>query len=409
VFKLNPQIHPARFARAKVWLSLLPLCVLTGQVQAQDVDTGLDTGHVDACLRNTGHPSYRYYQVYPATTIQVGQNAQNGDLIGSWITTSMIPAWRCKRRAPYSGIPAQISVQSKLVYVHADLDTAHLGVFVTHDGENYRTSRLGDSYLSKYTLGYIARWRATIDGVTTDWTPLTNYQGILQPGPAVTVTKNTGDEYDIYLETQVHFMKHEDPPSWAPWNGNYLQGLVDPTYAYVHQHSNDSLYPYFVTDSSGSGHYIIPQMEDYTVTFVTQHGTCTTPDVPVTLPTVVADEFNQNPILGTTPFTLEFQSCPAGFHSIGYYLIPATTILDAANGVIALDGSSTATGIGLKLTEDTGTALKFGSANPYPLAYNSATGGTYSADLKVSYYRLGSAPVGSGNVSSSMTVTLQYQ
>jgi len=404
MFQLSKPNHPAGTRRFWGKLALLLLCALAGQAQAQN--TGIDTGHADRCMRNTGHPSYIYYQVWPATHIMVGQNAQSGDLIGQWITTTMRSAWRCKRRSNYSGVPAQVSVESKIVYVHAGDDTSLLGLFVTHDGETYRTSRLGDDVLSKDSLGYIARWRASIDGTTTDWTPLTAFQGLYQPGPAVTVTKNTDEEYDILLETEVHLMKRLNPPQSPPWNGNYLQGLVDPTYSWVYQETGDGKFSY------GSGQYIIPQMATGTVTFGSQDNeTCkvfTEPNI-VKLPTVVAGDFpGPGSILGTTPFNLVL-SCPAGYHSIGYYFTPGTPILDEAQGVIAVD-SGGATGVGLQLTEGTGTVLKFGSGNVYPLVgYDPTILGIYPIPYNVSYYRTGSAPVTAGSVTATMTVGLVFQ
>jgi len=391
---MNQPGRPAGFRPIWARLALLPLCALAVQAQAQN--TGVDTGHADKCMRNTGHPSYRYYQVYPATTIHVGQNAQIGDLIGSWISTTMRPAWKCTRRAAYSGVPVQVSVQSKLVYAHTTYDASVFTSLVAHDGGSYRGSRLGDPSATR-TLGYIARWRATIDGVTTDWTPMNLGAGAYQPGPEVIVTKNTGEEYYIQLETQVHFTKHREPPQ-----SGYQQGLVDPTYSWVYQKTG-SKYSY------GSGQYIIPQMEAGTVTFVKENGTCTTPSASVELPDVGVGEFpNPGTIRGTKNFDLEFQNCPAGLYGIGYYFTPTTTLLDAVQGVIALDGSSTATGVGLKLTEDSGAALKFGQANAYLLAYDPSTVKSYTVPLNVAYYQTDNT-VTPGSVKSSVTVTVKYQ
>jgi len=404
--------RPPGFARAWAKRTLLPLCALVVQAQAQNFENyetvhGADTGHADVCLRSTGNPiGAAYYQMYPATTIQVGQNAKNGDLIGSWITTSMAPAWKCKRRTSHSGIPVQVSVESKLVYVNLPGDAALFGS-VIHDGESYRGSRLGDAPVSE-ALGYIARWRATIDGTSTDWTPLNFPHGDYQPGPVVTVTKNAGDEYFIQVETQIHFIKRKDPQNVPPWNGQYLQGIVDPTYSWVHQQA-PSKPPYNVTNSNGSGQYIIPQMLKDTVTFIKETGTCTTPSVAVGLPDVGITELSgPGTIRGTKDFDLEFQNCPKGLYGISYYFTPTTTILDEAQGVIALDGNSTATGVALKLTEDNGTALKFGQPNAYQLAYDPSTVKTYPVPLKVAYYQTDNT-VTPGDVTSSITVTLKYQ
>jgi len=384
--------RPAGLTRTWAKFALLPLCALAVQAQA--------TGIADTCMRDTGHPNYNYYQSYPATTIHVGQNAPIGDLIGSWITTGMRPAWKCKRLAAYSDVPVQISVQSKLVYDHNIYDATVFTSLLAHDGGNYRGSRLGDasaSYDMSY-IGYIARWRATIDGVTTDWTPMNLPVGSYQPGPTVIVTKKTDEEYDIQLETQVHFTKHREPPQ-----GGFQQGLVDPTYSWVYQKTPSA-------HSYGGGQYVIPQMAAGTITFVNAaHGTCTTPGASVDLPDVGVGEFpSQGSIRGTRNFDLEFQNCPPGLYSIGYYFTPTTAVLDELEGVIALDGSSTATGVGLKLTKDSGTALTFGQANASLLAYDPSMTKSYTVPLKVAYYQIDDT-VTPGNVKSSVTVTLKYQ
>jgi len=313
-------------------------------------------------------------------------------VIGPWITTSQA-AWRCTRRTAYAGTPVQVSVQGYPPYEHWNR-------FVNHDGETYGWYRLGDT---SWALGYITRWRAIVDGTPTEWTPLTIYPGYQDPISMVSVTKNAGEEYYIHVETQLRFVK-QNMPGYANniLAPGYQQNIVDPIYVRHYQKVGTA-------KSVGGGTYLIGQMLQGTATFV-GGGTCTTPNVHVILPTVVASGFSApGSTRGTTPFNLEFQSCPAGLYGIGYYLTPATAIVDAAQGVIALDGSSSATGVGLQLTEDSGAALKFGQANIYQLAYDSSRVNSYTVTLNAAYYRTGSAPVTSGNVKSSMTVTLRYQ
>jgi len=399
MFKPNKPDRPAGFRPILARLALLPLCALAAQAQAVQVEEN----KWDTCVRATGNvPIYNQY--WPATTVHIGNNAAVGDFVGPWITGGMLAAWKCTRNKgsvyppyPYDKLPVEMSVQSKLVYVGLQ---APLPVFVQHEGQQYRVSRFSFDAAST-ALAYIARWRATIDGVTTDWTPLTSMQGVLQPANStVTVTKNVGDVYYIQTETQMRFIKRTN--ALVP---GYQHSIVDPVYAYHHQQVGAQW-------SIGSGSYYLIQVPQKRITF-TGGGTCTTSSVPdpVTLPIVVAGDFSgQGSTLGTTSFDLKLESCPAGLYSIGYYFTPATTILDAANGVIALDGSSSATGVGLQLTEDNNTPLKFGEPNTYPLtAYDPSSVNTYTVPLKVAYYQTGSTPVGSGSVSSSMTVTLKYQ
>jgi len=387
MFKPSKSDHPAGFRPIWARLALLPLCALAAQAQAD--------GIWDDCVRNTGNPLfYEYYQAYLPTTIQLPNSAQVGDIVSPWIATPMHPAWKCTRRIGYSGTAVNVSVRSGLVYNSGDL----LDTLISHEGGSYRISRFGD-YDYEGGLSYIARWRATINGVTTDWTALNITPGLPQPANStVTVAKNAGDVYYIQVETQIRLIKRS-----AALVPGYTQRLVDPTYTRHYQQVGTVFLPGDVT-------YLIPQLSAGRLNFV-GGGTCTTSSVPdpVKLPTVVAGDFSgQGSTLGTTPFDLKLESCPAGLYSIGYYFTPATAILDATNGVIALDGSSSATGVGLQLTEDTGTPLKF--ANTYPLTtYDPSAVNTYTVPLKVAYYQTGNTPVGSGSVSASMTVMLKYQ
>jgi len=216
----------------------------------------------------------------------------------------------------------------------------------------------------------------------------------------VSVTKEAGEVHHIHIETQIRFVKRNASRSvLAP---GYQKNIADPIYIRHAQKVGNTV-------SHGSDTYLISQLPKGRATFV-GGGTCTTPSVPVKLPDADVSEFSRpGPLLTkTTAFELEFQSCPAGLYGIGYYFTPTTAILDAAQGVIALDGRSTATGIALQLMQDNGAALQFGPANTYPLAYDPSTVNTYKVPLKVSYYQT-SASITSGTVSASMTVTLKYQ
>src|SRR5690606_39893779 len=80
--------------------------------------------------------------------------------------------------------------------------------------------------------------------------------------------------------------------------------------------------------SVGAGTYRIAQVRPNTVTLVSG-GTCTTPSVSVTLPTVPRNVFKGiGSIAATTPFNLSFNHCPAGYRSIGYSFAPTAQVLD---------------------------------------------------------------------------------
>ncbi|NML33937.1 type 1 fimbrial protein [Paraburkholderia sp. G-4-1-8] len=145
---------------------------------------------------------------------------------------------------------------------------------------------------------------------------------------------------------------------------------------------------------------------------------CTTPDVNVVMSSIKQSELKGvGTSAGTTSFNIALNSCPAGMNSIQYEIDPATTVVSSTDAVIALDGSSTATGIGLQLLDNDGnpltaakgfqSAATLGSA-PGSSTYNSSTGGDYTIPLKVRYYQTGT-PVGPGTANSEMTFTMTYQ
>lgn len=135
---------------------------------------------------------------------------------------------------------------------------------------------------------------------------------------------------------------------------------------------------------------------------------CTTPDVTVSMGSHKQSVFKG--IGTTTPavaFNLGVNACPAGLNAIQYQFIPINAVLDAANGVLALSGDSTATGIGLQLKDGNGNALKY--RTQYVLTnYNRATGGSYTIPLRAAYYQTGQR-VTPGSANTVLTFTMNYQ
>ncbi|CAM2178045.1 hypothetical protein PSAC2689_20604 [Paraburkholderia sacchari] len=92
---------------------------------------------------------------------------------------------------------------------------------------------------------------------------------------------------------------------------------------------------------------------------------CTTPDVAIPLGDHLQSEFKGvNTFSSSTSFSFALSNCPAGMKSVTYRVDPATPVLNAAQSVVALDGSSTATGVGVQLL--TVTARCFRSARSRP-------------------------------------------
>lgn len=135
---------------------------------------------------------------------------------------------------------------------------------------------------------------------------------------------------------------------------------------------------------------------------------CMTPDV-----TVNMHSYQQSAFKGvgstTAPiaFLVKINSCPSGFKSIGYQFNPTGQVIDAANGVIALTPDSTASGIGLKITDGNNKPLLYNST--YSLSeYDPAIGGSYSISLKASYYQT-SQTVSPGSANAAIVYILNYQ
>lgn len=136
---------------------------------------------------------------------------------------------------------------------------------------------------------------------------------------------------------------------------------------------------------------------------------CQTPDVQVPLGKWPQTTFTGiGSTSGTKPVNLNLNSCPPGLNSITYRIDPVTAVVNAAKSVVALDASSSATGVGVQLLDGTGT-------QPFPLqtwttftGYDAATGGDYTIPLNARYYQT-AATVTTGMANSSMTFTMQYQ
>jgi len=83
---------------------------------------------------------------------------------------------------------------------------------------------------------------------------------------------------------------------------------------------------------------------------------CTTPDVPVTLGPHASTELKgANTFGSSTSFNINLNNCPAGMNSIQYSIDPVTSVLNSAQSVVALDASSSATGVAYSCSMATAT------------------------------------------------------
>lgn len=135
---------------------------------------------------------------------------------------------------------------------------------------------------------------------------------------------------------------------------------------------------------------------------------CLTPDVLVRLGTHDASEFSgMGSFTAAVNFDVALNNCPAGINTITYQIDAVTPILNAASSVVALDSSSTASGIGVQLLDEVGNPFTFGQPTRLT-AYSGSTGGNYKIPLKARYYQT-EARLQPGTANTMMSFTMTYK
>lgn len=135
---------------------------------------------------------------------------------------------------------------------------------------------------------------------------------------------------------------------------------------------------------------------------------CQTPSVPVAM----GDDYQlwEFRDAGATPRTIRFDiglnQCQTGINKVTYSLKATTPIVDAAKGVVALNGGSTAKGIGLQLMDDAGQPIAFDTT--YSFSGFTTTGTNFKIPLSASYYRLPTGNVEAGSANTEVTFIVNY-
>ncbi|ROL77028.1 oxidoreductase [Pseudomonas protegens] len=119
------------------------------------------------------------------------------------------------------------------------------------------------------------------------------------------------------------------------------------------------------------------------------------------------DEFSQ---IGATPrvvdFNIALNQCQRGIKKVTYQLKATTRIIDSKNGIVALNGQSTAKGIGLQLMNDVGQPIALDT--PYPFNEFNSEGTDFRIPLSAAYYRLGDSRVEAGTANTDVTFIVSY-
>lgn len=133
---------------------------------------------------------------------------------------------------------------------------------------------------------------------------------------------------------------------------------------------------------------------------------CRTPDVHVSLGEPKSSVFTgKGSSSNTVAFDFTLESCPAGMGAIHYQIDAVTPVLDAANAVVALDGGSTATGVGVQLMDENGNPALLGTKRPFT-GYT-GVGGNFKIPLRARYRQTGDK-VTPGSANAAVTITMNY-
>ncbi|PHI29740.1 P pilus assembly protein, pilin FimA [Budvicia aquatica] len=350
---------------------------------------GLGVSHYTHAAGNAMDCDYTgtYYIFGPSTTLRVPPNTAVGDTIGSWIT---FPAsgWQCKilSTSMNDSVKAGIGLYSPYSIDRTiDIDGSSHSVF---------------SYTGKAGLGYALRFRATGAGFSSDWKPMNGYSAanMVYSSPLLgPIPYNNSSAFNLNVEVQIRFVKTATTltTGWA--------AAFDPAYAYNYRTYNNG-----TSNGTEIFRYRLLQFPERSLNIQLMTQTCTTPDVTVNLPDVGINQFKGiGDVKGLKAFNLNFNNCPGGLEGIHYKFGATSSVLNAANGVVALDSSSTAKGVGVLLRSQSNMPITLNTE--YTLSgYNASSIQSYTVPMNAGIYQTENT-VKSGTVKGAFTFTLIYK
>ncbi|KKM56255.1 fimbrial protein [Yersinia pestis] len=323
----------------------------------------------------------------PTSIIRVKPNAAIGDPIGSWMTISAPEVWSCALLPAYQSRDVRAGI---LVFSpYNPLLTTNI------DGGNYKVFRTGDTNPG---LGIAVRFRAIGAGFSSDWTQLEGFglvDGTVSAPLIGPIPYNDGIKFPLGMEMQIHYVKASEELR----SGGVR--IFDFAYLY-HRRSIDG-----VPDNSGA-RYRIVQVPANSIDIQIMTQTCTTPDVVVNLPEVNSRQFTGiGTVKALKAFNLNFNHCPGGLDGINYKFGATTSILDSANGVVALDANSTAEGVGVLLRSQSDAAIELDKE--YTMSgYDTSSTQNYTVPMQAGIYQIENT-VTPGSVKGEFTFTLIYK
>lgn len=133
---------------------------------------------------------------------------------------------------------------------------------------------------------------------------------------------------------------------------------------------------------------------------------CITEDVTVRMPTISLASLTRGTVAGRRRFQIAIHCASSdALTGIDYQFSTSMPIVDATQGVIGLDGTSTAKGVGIQVTDEQSSPIQF--QHRYTLSPFLPGQLQYQIPLNAAYYSTGA--VQAGSVSSEMEFTLFYR
>ena len=332
-------------------------------------------------------------------TITVPASATKGQLLSTWVATTMPVRYSCSINVS-SGSCSSGGSRTTLVYSggksitdttvtapdagHATIavfESGVPGIGIAVAGANYSSYTIGCGSSPVASCSYYKSYSATTGVVTAAAGGLScggSGTESLRERVAIALVRTTGAVGSGTIDLDGVVIARSQPSAWAALPPAQYFGTVPET--------------------------------NYTIGGKTSvvRPACTTSNVEVDFGSVDASRFTG---VGSTPaqrdFNLALTSCPAGT-SMTYQLDPVITPISATDGVLALKAGG-ATGLGVRvrrLSGSTESTLAFGTA--YDVPGFSGLAGNYTVPLRAALYQ--TAPtVSPGKVEAEATFTIDYR
>ncbi|WP_148059728.1 fimbrial protein [Pseudomonas protegens] len=134
---------------------------------------------------------------------------------------------------------------------------------------------------------------------------------------------------------------------------------------------------------------------------------CETPNISVAMGEYTSSDFHDNDKLNNTNYKIELLNCPRGIKTVTYALIATSPIIDKKNGIVSMNSSSSAKGVGLKLMDANGLSLELNRS--YTLSDYNTAGGNLSIPLTAAYVKLQNSQIKAGTANVEVSFSISYQ